>query len=83
MLPGAAMDLLGRAEAIEVRNPEEDQQVATPITDAAGQPGIYVSGMRGLPAPLQGITFTAVADNVHQGAARQTASLLEKWIKRL
>ena len=83
LLPGAAMDLLGRAEAIEVRNPEEDQQVATPITDAAGQPGIYVSGMRGLPAPLQGITFTAVADNVHQGAARQTASLLEKWIKRL
>jgi aspartate-semialdehyde dehydrogenase len=83
LFPGAAMDLLGRVEAVEVRNPEEDQQVATPITDAAGQSGIYVSGMRGLPAPLYGVTFTAVADNVHQGAARQTASLLEKWIKRL
>lgn len=83
LLPGAAMDLLDRLEAVEVRNPEEDQQVATPITDAAGQPGIYVSGMRGLPAPLHGVTFTAVADNVHQGAARQTVGLLEKWIKRL
>lgn len=83
LLPGAAMDLLGRVEALEIRNPEEDQQVATPVTDAAGQPGVYVSGMRSLPDPLCGITFTAVADNVHQGAARQTVSLLEKWIKRL
>lgn len=83
LLPGAAMDLLRGVEGLEVRNPEEDQQVATPVTDASGQSGVYVSGLRSLPDPLYGVTFTAVADNVHQGAARQTVSLLEKWIKRL
>ena len=83
ILPGAAMDLLANLDAVEVRNHEENQPVATPIGDAAGQPLIYISGMRSLPEPLQGVTFTAVADNVHQGAARQVVNLLEKWIKRL
>ncbi|HEX4939695.1 MAG TPA: Asd/ArgC dimerization domain-containing protein [Candidatus Kapabacteria bacterium] len=83
LLSGAAIDLLSRAEGVDVKNSNEDQQVATPITDAAGQSAIYVCGVRELPAPLCGITLTAVADNVHQGAARRTVDLLEKWIKRL
>ncbi len=80
---GAAIDLLAGLDAVELRNPDADQQVATPVTDAAGQPKVYVSGLRSLPSPLQGVTFAAVADNVHQGAALQVLGLLEKWIKRL
>lgn len=76
-------DLLSRQSGVEVRNSLEDQQVATPVTDAAGQTGVYINGIRPLPAPLQGVTFVAIADNVHQGAARHTVELLEKWIKRL
>jgi aspartate-semialdehyde dehydrogenase len=83
LLAGAAMELLMEQDAVEVRNPDKDQQVATPVTDASGQAGLYVSGLRELPSPLMGVTFTAVADNVHQGAARQVVCLLEKWIKRL
>lgn len=76
-------DRLSRLGGVEVRNSSEDQQVATPVTDAAGQVGVYVSGIRALSLPLQGVTMVAVADNVHQGAARHTVDLLEKWIKRL
>lgn len=76
-------DRLSAQGGVEVMNSLEDQQVATPVTDTAGQPVVYVCGMRALPAPLQGLTFTAVADNVHQGAARHTIDLLQKWIKRL
>lgn len=76
-------DRLSRQGGVEVRNSLEDHEVATPVTDASGQPGVYVCGIRALLPPLQGLTFTAVADNVHQGAARHTVDLLEKWIKRL
>lgn len=83
LLLGAAEDLLRRVDGVDIRNSEENQHVATPVTDAAGQSGIYISGLRSLPDPLCGVTFAAVADNVHQGAAQQAVSLLAKWKKRL
>lgn len=83
VLVGELAERLSAQKGIEVRNSLADHEVATPVTDAAGQSGVYVCGIRELPSPLQGITFAAIADNVHQGAARHTVDLLEKWIKRL
>lgn len=62
-------------------NSEEDQQVATPVTDAAGQAGVYLSGLRAVSAPGVGISLAAVADNLHQGAAVHSLELVKKWIK--
>jgi aspartate-semialdehyde dehydrogenase len=60
---------------------ELDQGVATPVTDAAGQDGVYMSGLRKLPAPLQGLQFWVTADNVRQGAAKHSLFVLKNWIK--
>lgn len=70
------------ASAADVQdNPEEDHKVATPVTDASGQAGVYLSGLRALPAPGVGISLVAVADNLHQGAAVHSLELVKKWIK--
>lgn len=60
---------------------EQDQGVATPVTDASGQDGVYISALSALPAPVQGLQFWLVADNVRQGAARHSLYILKKWIK--
>lgn len=62
---------------------EENQGVATPVTDSAGQDAVYMSGLRLLPAPLHGIQCWVTADNVRQGAAKHSLFVLEKWIKDL
>lgn len=66
---------------LTVLDSELDQGVATPVTDASGQDGVYLSGVQTLPAPLQGIQLWLVADNVRQGAARHSLYILKKWIK--
>ncbi len=66
---------------LTVVDSESDQGVATPVTDASGQDGIYMSALSTLPAPLQGIQLWLVADNVRQGAARHSLYILKKWIK--
>lgn len=60
---------------------EQDQGVATPVTDASGQEGVYMSALSTLPAPFQGVQLWLVADNVRQGAARHSLYILKKWIK--
>lgn len=60
---------------------ESDQGVATPVTDASGQDGVYLSALQALPAPFQGVQLWLVADNVRQGAARHSLYILKKWIK--
>lgn len=67
--------------SVDFGNPEEDQGVVTPVTEASGRDGVYVAGMEILPAPLEGMQLWLVGDNVRQGAARQSLSILEKWIK--
>lgn len=62
-------------------NSEDDQGLVTPVTEAAGQDGLYLSGLASLPAPLTGLRFWLVGDNLRQGAARQSLAILEKWIK--
>lgn len=62
-------------------DPESDQGVATPVTDAAGQDGVYISGLQALPAPLRGLQLWLTADNVRQGAARHSLYILKNWIK--
>lgn len=66
---------------ISLGNSEDDQGLVTPVTEAAGQDGVYLTGLEGLPAPLQGLRFWLVGDNLRQGAARQSLGILEKWIK--
>lgn len=68
-------------KGIVITDPESDQGVATPVTDAAGHDEIYISGLRTLPAPLQGLQFWATADNVRYGAARHSLFVLKNWIK--
>ncbi|MDP2226653.1 MAG: Asd/ArgC dimerization domain-containing protein [Moraxellaceae bacterium] len=76
-----AASALASADGVTLVNIDENQQVATPVTDASGQSGIYVCGLRELPEGQSGLAFTALADNVHQGAAEPALQLLEKWIK--
>lgn len=66
---------------VRMGNSEDDQGLVTPVTEAAGQDGLYLTGLEGLPAPLQGLRFWLVADNLRQGAARQSLEILKKWIK--
>lgn len=86
VLTQSPVDLQQAAGALErlgvnFPDPESDQGVATPVTDAAGQDGVYVSGLRALPAPLQGLQLWMTADNVRQGAARHSLFILKNWIK--
>lgn len=60
---------------------QPDQEVATAVTEASGQGGVYVDRLQALPAPLQGLQFWLVADNVRQGAAKNSVHLLKNWIK--
>lgn len=62
-------------------DPEENQGLVTPVTDSAGQAGVYMAGLRPLPAPLQGVQLWVVGDNLRQGAARHSIHILENWIK--
>ncbi|MGH8494154.1 MAG: aspartate-semialdehyde dehydrogenase [Moraxellaceae bacterium] len=70
-----------KAAGISFGDSEQDQGVATPVTDASGQNGVYLSALSMLPAPLQGVQFWLVADNVRQGAACHSLYILKKWIK--
>lgn len=81
--PVALDALRSRLEKASVAfgNPEEDQGVVTPVTEASGRDGVYVTGMEPLPAPLDGVQLWVVGDNVRQGAARQSLYILENWIK--
>ena len=72
--------LLARA-SVSLGNSENDHGLVTPVTEAARQDGLYLTGLEGLPAPLQGLRFWLVGDNLRQGAARQSLGILEKWIK--
>jgi aspartate-semialdehyde dehydrogenase len=67
--------------SIEFGNSEEEQGLVTPVTEASGRDGVYVTGMQSLPAPLEGVQLWLVGDNLRQGAARQSLYVLEKWIK--
>lgn len=83
---GSLVDLASLRHALSLKgvimtDPESDQGVATPVTDAAGQDGVYMSGLRALPAPLQGLQFWVTADNVRHGAARHSLFVLKNWIK--
>lgn len=69
------------AAGIVLPDSEQDQGVATPVTDASGQDGVYLSALSALPAPFHGIQLWLVADNVRQGAARHSLYILKKWIK--
>lgn len=60
---------------------EEDQGVATPVTDVVGTDRVYLSGLCRLPAPLSGWKFWVMADNVRQGAAGNSLRILTNWIK--
>lgn len=62
-------------------NSENDQGLVTPVTEAAGQDGVYLTGLEALPAPLVGLRFWLVGDNLRQGAARQSLAILKNWIK--
>lgn len=62
-------------------NSEGDQGLVTPVTEAAGQDGVYLTGLEFLPAPLVGLRFWLVGDNLRQGAARQSLGILKNWIK--
>lgn len=62
-------------------NNESDQGLVTPVTEAAGQDGVYLTGLESLPAPLVGLRFWLVGDNLRQGAARQSLAILKNWIK--
>lgn len=77
---GALRARLERA-GVCLGNSEDDQGVVTPVTEAAGQDGLYLTGLAGLPAPLQGLRFWLVGDNLRQGAARHSLYILENWIK--
>ncbi len=80
LLPETAAKALLAAGLVEPDS-EQDQGVATPVTDASGQDGIYLSALSALPAPTRGIQLWLVADNVRQGAARHSLYILKKWIK--
>lgn len=82
----APVDLAGLRHAfsqkgVVITDPESDQGVATPVTDAAGHDEVYMSGLRLLSAPLQGLQFWVTADNVRHGAARHSLFVLKNWIK--
>lgn len=82
----APVDLASLRNAFALRgvvmtDPESDQGVATPVTDAAGHDEVYMSGLRTLAAPLQGLQFWVTADNVRYGAARHSLFVLKNWIK--
>lgn len=68
-------------KGVVMKDPELDQGVATPVTDAAGHDEVYMSGLRSLPSPLQGLQFWVTVDNVRYGAARHSLFVLRKWIK--
>ncbi len=70
-----------QATGLKLADNESDQGVATPVTDASGNDGVYLSGLQALPAPLQGLQLWLVADNVRQGAARHSLHILKNWIK--
>lgn len=83
---GAAPDLARLRARLEkagvtLGNSEDDQGVVTPVTEAAGQDGLYLTGLAGLPAPLVGLRCWLVGDNLRQGAARHSLYILENWIK--
>lgn len=78
--PGVAEKALVAAGLL-LPDSEQDQGVATPVTDASGQDGLYLSALSVLPAPSQGVQLWLVADNVRQGAARHSLYILKKWIK--
>jgi aspartate-semialdehyde dehydrogenase len=69
------------AAGVREADPESDQGVVTPVTEASGQDGVYLAGLSALPAPLEGVQFWLVGDNVRQGGARHSLHVLEKWIK--
>lgn len=83
---GAAPDLLRMRHRLEkagvtLGNSENDQGLVTPVTEASGQDGVYLTGLAPLPAPLVGLRFWLVGDNLRQGAARQSLAILKNWIK--
>lgn len=61
--------------------PEGDQGLVTAVTEASGCDGLYVTGLEALPAPLTGLRFWLLGDNVRQGGARQGLAILKNWIK--
>lgn len=62
-------------------NSENDQGLVTAVTEASGQDGLYLTGLAPLPAPLTGLRFWLVGDNLRQGATRQSLAVLKNWIK--
>lgn len=72
-----------QAAGLKSADNENNQGVATPVTDAAGVDAVFFCGLRPLPAPLQGVGVWLVADNLCQGAVRHSLYILENWIKRL
>jgi aspartate-semialdehyde dehydrogenase len=66
---------------LHFENGEEDQELVTPVTQAAREAGLYVADLQPLPAPLRGLRLWLVGDNLRQGVARQSLHVLGNWIK--
>ncbi|HET8729923.1 MAG TPA: Asd/ArgC dimerization domain-containing protein [Moraxellaceae bacterium] len=77
----ARLRALLERSGVRFGNSEDDQGLVTPVTEASGQDGLYVTDLAPLPAPLVGLRFWLVGDNLRQGAVRHSLAILEKWIK--
>jgi aspartate-semialdehyde dehydrogenase len=78
--PGDARAVLSAAGFVWADS-EQDQGVATSVTDMAGRDGVYLAGLAAVAGPMAGLQLFVMADNVRQGAARHSLHIVENWIK--
>ncbi len=74
-------DILKNHNEINVLNSEEQADIVTPVTTAAGKNTIYVSRIRANMSGENGVSLWIVADNVKKGAAYNTILIAEELKK--
>lgn len=72
-----ARDLLLNSPGIELVNESDDGGYPTPVTESAGQDGIFVGRIREDISHPRGLNLWIVSDNVRKGAALNTIQIAE------
>lgn len=75
----AVRGLLADAPGVEL---VEDEELATPLTHAAGTDPVYVSRLRRDLSHPRGLSFWVVADNVRKGAALNAIQIAELLVDK-
>lgn len=77
-----ARSLLATAPGVVVIDEQEDGGYATPVTDAAGKDGVFVSRIREDISHERGLNLWVVSDNLRKGAALNSVQIAELLVSQ-